>query len=93
VSDDDVMNRTANGLDMQALDTVINEIRRDAANAVVQFRVMSAWRGQTRSETVIDSYSLGGQRIARTFRFAADEPTEPGAHRQSSRSRKLRPLA
>lgn len=76
MSDTDVMNRTVNGLNMQALHAVIDEVSREPAKGIVEFRVRSAWKGQTRSEAVVDSYSLGGERIARSFRIAADEPLE-----------------
>ncbi len=32
--------------------------------------------GQTRSESFVDGYVLGGEKIARSFKIIADEPTE-----------------
>jgi uncharacterized OsmC-like protein len=72
----EVMGKTVNGLDVDALKTVIDEVGRDPAKGMVEFRIRSAWTGQTKSEAVVDSYTLGGQRIARSFRIAADEPLE-----------------
>ena len=34
------------------------------------------WTGQTRSETMVDGYSVAGQHIARTHKILADEPCE-----------------
>lgn len=76
MTDADVMTRTVNGLDLKALQKVVDDVTRDPAKAIVGFRVTSAWKGQTRSETVVDGYTLGGQAIPRTFRIAADEPFE-----------------
>ena len=65
MSDIAMMNKnTVNGLDLDALRGVIDEVGRDPATGVVEFRVRSAWKGQTRSESVVDSYTLGGKRIA-----------------------------
>ena len=36
------------------------------------------WKGQTRSETSVKGYAIGGQDVARAFRFTADEPCELG---------------
>jgi uncharacterized OsmC-like protein len=65
-----------NGLDVGALGEVIEQIRRDPAKGLVEFRVASRWQGQTRSEHRVDSYRLGGKRIERAFRMLVDEPNE-----------------
>jgi uncharacterized OsmC-like protein len=65
-----------NGIDVPALRDVMRQIERDPAAGLVEFRVCSRWRGQTRSETVVDGYTLGGQHVARRFHVAADEPLE-----------------
>jgi uncharacterized OsmC-like protein len=65
-----------NGIDLDALQGVIQEISKDPAKAQVGFRVKSQWRGQTRSEAVVESYQLAGQEIPRSFRMAIDEPLE-----------------
>lgn len=65
-----------NGLDVDALREVVHEIGRDPAKGQVEFRVRSEWRGQTRSRTSVDSYSIGGQQVHRHFTIDADEPFE-----------------
>ena len=65
-----------NGLDVEALTEVVREIERDPAKGQVEFRVRSEWKGQTRSRTSVDSYSIGGQEGHRHFTIDADEPFE-----------------
>ena len=47
-----------NGLDVEALRQVMGEIERDPAKGQVEFRVRSEWKGQTRSRSSVESYSL-----------------------------------
>ena len=65
-----------NGLDLDALSQVIEAIQSDPAKGLVQFTVRSAWKGQARSETSINSYRLGGSEVRRNFKIAIDEPFE-----------------
>lgn len=65
-----------NGIDLDALREATEAIQGDPANGKVAFRVRTEWTGQTRSETTIDSCTLGGERIARRHKIVADEPYE-----------------
>lgn len=65
-----------NGLDLDALGEVIRDIERDPAKALVEFRVTSKWQGQTRSRAKVDSYTIGGKLIERSFAIDVDEPFE-----------------
>jgi uncharacterized OsmC-like protein len=65
-----------NGIDTDALQAVVREVGQDPSKGKVEFRVRSAWKGGTRSEASVDYFTLGGQRIPRTFKIAADEPME-----------------
>jgi uncharacterized OsmC-like protein len=65
-----------NGLDLEALGQFIEEIKNDPAKGFARFQVTSQWKGQTRSEARVQSYSLNGQEIPRQFSIAADEPLE-----------------
>ncbi|MEW6268842.1 MAG: OsmC family protein [Thermodesulfobacteriota bacterium] len=65
-----------NGIDVGALRAVIRDIAQDPAKGMVEFRVRSHWRGQTRSETRVEGYTIGGQRVPRSFGIAVDEPFE-----------------
>lgn len=73
---DTITRPPVNGIDLSALDETIAAVRRDPACGQAQFRVATEWKGETRSETTVESYSLGGQRIPRSFTIVADEPVE-----------------
>jgi uncharacterized OsmC-like protein len=72
----EVTENRVNGLDVDALFGVIEAVKQDPSKAKVAFRVSTAWSGQTLSETTVESYSIGGQRVERSFKIAIDEPVE-----------------
>ena len=65
-----------NGLDVDALAQVIEDFGKDPAKGMVRFRVTSGWRGQTRSEAVVESCMIGGEEVKRRFVMPVDEPLE-----------------
>ena len=65
-----------NGLDLGAIAQVVEAIEKDPAQALASFEVTTRWAGQTRSESVVEGFTLGGERIARQHRILADEPCE-----------------
>jgi uncharacterized OsmC-like protein len=65
-----------NGIDVDALKDVVEQVKNDPAKGLVEFRVKSQWKGQTRSETSIDSYKIGGKEVQRRFKINVDEPLE-----------------
>jgi uncharacterized OsmC-like protein len=65
-----------NGIDLKALDETVDAINQDSGKANVQFRVKTDWLGQTRSESTVEGYRIGGEKVARSFKIAADEPFE-----------------
>jgi len=65
-----------NGLDLDEMAEVAHEMERDAAKSQVEFRVCSEWKGQLRSRTSVDSYTIGGWQVHRNFTIDADEPFE-----------------
>jgi uncharacterized OsmC-like protein len=65
-----------NGLDLEALGKVVEEIKNDATKGFARFKVSSSWKGQTRSEARVESFFMNGQEIPRQFTIAADEPFE-----------------
>ena len=69
---DTVKNAPVNGLDLQALGEVVEEIQKDASKAIVGFDVVTRWKGQTRSETTVDGFTLAGERISRSHTIVAD---------------------
>ena len=73
---DTVKNAPVNGLDLAALGEVVEAIEKDASQAKVAFNVTTRWTGQTRSETVVDGFTMAGERIARSHKIVADEPCQ-----------------
>ena len=73
---DTVKNERVNGLDLKALGEVVEGIEKDAKQAIVGFDVTTRWAGQTRSETVVEGFTMGGERIARTHKIVVDEPCQ-----------------
>ena len=71
-----VMNRLVNDLDLAALADIVDAIEQDPAKAKVAFGVTTRWTGQTRSESIVDGFTLGGERIARSHKIVADEPCQ-----------------
>ena len=65
-----------NGLDVDALRGVIEEVKKDPAKGMVGFSVTSRWQGQTRSQATVESYRIGGQEVKRQFKINVDEPLE-----------------
>lgn len=65
-----------NGLDLGALDETVAAVEANARLGQVAFRVRTDWKGQTKSETTVDSYTLAGEVIPRSFTIVADEPHE-----------------
>lgn len=65
-----------NGIDLQALDETVEAINMDSSCAIIGFRVKTEWTGQTRSESTIESCTIGGNEIPRRFKVIADEPHE-----------------
>ena len=65
-----------NGLDLDALNDVVREVERDHRKGMVSFHVRSVWRGQTKSRSTVESYTIGGQEVRRHFDIDVDEPHE-----------------
>ena len=65
-----------NGLDLETLGQMVEEIKSDSAKGFVRFKVNTAWKGRTCSEAKVESYFLNGQEIPRQFSIRADEPLE-----------------
>jgi uncharacterized OsmC-like protein len=72
----DTVKARVNGLDLAALGHVVEAIQNDADQAKVSFDVTTRWQGQTRSETVVDGFTIAGERVARSHTIVADEPCE-----------------
>ena len=64
------------GIDVDALSDVIRDVQRDPAKGKVEILVKTVWQGRARSETTVESCSIGGEAVPRKFTVAADEPEE-----------------
>jgi len=71
-----VEGQVINGIDVGAVQQLVEDISRNPKAAMTNWRVSTQWQGQTHSRTQIEGYSLGGQAIAREFTLEADEPFE-----------------
>src|SRR5215831_19741886 len=65
-----------NGLDLESLGQLVEEIKKDAGKGFARFKVASTWKGQTRSEARVESYTINGTEIPRRFSISCDEPHE-----------------
>ena len=72
----DTVKSRINGLDLEALGEVVEAIEQDASKAKVSFDVTTRWTGQTGSETIVDGFTMAGERIARNHKIVADEPCQ-----------------
>lgn len=73
----DIMTESkVNDINVTALEETVAAITEDPAKGMVEFTVSTQWTGQTRSETRVTHYTLGGERIERQFKIVADEPLE-----------------
>jgi uncharacterized OsmC-like protein len=73
---DTVKTQRVNGLDLKALGDVVEAISQDPSQAKVAFNVTTRWAGQTRSETLVEGYTIGTERVVRRHKILADEPVE-----------------
>ena len=65
-----------NGIDTQTLKQVMGQIAKDPSVGKLKFHVTTTWKGATKSETVVEGYEIGGQKVKRIHTFAIDEPKE-----------------
>jgi uncharacterized OsmC-like protein len=73
----DILTRnTLNGIDLDALGEMIETVRDNPACGAAAFRVKTEWKGQTRSESTVESFTCAGDPIPRNFTIVADEPCE-----------------
>ena len=70
--------RVVNGINVDDLLDLIDEVKQDAAKGLTNWRVSTTWQGQTRSRAQIDGFAIGGQTVSREFSFDVDEPLELG---------------
>ncbi|HWT13455.1 MAG TPA: OsmC family protein [Allosphingosinicella sp.] len=73
----DILARSqVNGIDLDALKDTVAAVRHNAGCGTAGFRVKTQWKGQTRSESTVESFTCAGEPVPRSFTIVADEPRE-----------------
>jgi uncharacterized OsmC-like protein len=77
------MNTTANlgklnGIDVDELLSSVTSVAENPANGLTHWEVSSQWHGGARSDTKVESYSIGGTEVPKDFTIQIDEPLELG---------------
>jgi uncharacterized OsmC-like protein len=67
-----------NGIDTDAVHTLIDDVDTDPAKGMTHWRVASAWQGGTHSRAQVDGFAIGGVEVSRRFSIDIDEPFELG---------------
>ena len=67
-----------NGLDLDSLFALIQDVKVDPAKGKTSWRVTTSWLGQTRSHTQVEGFGIGGAIVPRRFSIDIDEPFELG---------------
>jgi uncharacterized OsmC-like protein len=70
--------KIVNGLDVDALFDLIDNVKQDSANGKTRWRVTTTWQGQTRSRSQVEGFAVGGEQVPRQFSIDIDEPAELG---------------
>ena len=67
-----------NGIDTDAMHTLIDDVDGDPAKGMTHWRVASSWQGGTHSRAQVDGFVMGGANVPRRFAIDMDEPFEIG---------------
>src|SRR5437762_3142714 len=67
-----------NGINVDDVLTLIDDVKRDPARGKTNWRVTTTWLGQARSRAEIENYEIGGVKVPRRFSIDIDEPRELG---------------
>ena len=67
-----------NGINVDDVFALIDGVKRDTKNALTRWRVTTAWQGQARSRSQVESFEIGGKQVPRRFSIDIDEPNEIG---------------
>ena len=70
--------KVVNGVNVDDLLALIEGVRGDAAKGKTNWRVKTAWQGQTLSRAHVEGFAIGGQQVSRQFSIDIDEPCELG---------------
>jgi uncharacterized OsmC-like protein len=67
-----------NGINVDDMLALIDGVKRDAAKGQTNWRVTTAWQGQTHSRSLVEGFEIGGEAVPRRFSIDIDEPCEIG---------------
>jgi len=70
--------KVVNGINVDNLLALVEDVRHDAAKGNTQWRVTTVWQGQARSRASVEGFAIGGQKVLREFSIDIDEPYELG---------------
>lgn len=65
-----------NGINLDALDEMVDGVRKEPCCGALGFKVTTEWKGQVRSETRVDAFTHGEESVPRSFTIVSDEPKE-----------------
>jgi len=71
-----ITSKVINGFDLQAIDDMVATVKGNPGCGTAGFRVTTQWKGQTRSESTVQSFTCAGEPVPRAFTIVADEPKE-----------------
>jgi uncharacterized OsmC-like protein len=77
-----VVPNVVNGINVDDLFALIEEVKRDPAKGKTEWRVATTWQGQTRSRAEVEGFGIGGNEVPRRFSIDIDEPCELGGSNQ-----------
>jgi len=63
-----------NGIDVDAVRQLADNVAADAAMGMTKWRVSTAWQDQAWSRTKVEGFGMGGEQVARAFTIDIDEP-------------------
>ncbi len=65
-----------NGIDVSALQSTIDTVRKTPKEGKTSWRVRSSWKGGTRSDHQVNGCVIGSKNVQREFTIRSDEPLE-----------------
>jgi hypothetical protein len=73
------LSKVVNGIDTDAVHTLIDEVDSDPAKGMTHWRVASAWQGGTHSRAQVDGFVMGGANVPRRFAIDIESPSRSAA--------------
>lgn len=68
--------RSINGIDVDALQEKVDAISADPQKGTALFQAQTRWTGGLKSDSYVDSWHFGGERIGQDYHIIVDEPVE-----------------